>query len=294
MRVAASTYPIETPVSFEAYAQKQARWVEAAAEQRAQLLLFPEYATVELTSVLPAAMRGTLAQELEGLQAHLPALLDTFSALARKHQVYILGPSFPERDAASGRYYNRVRLHAPSGELATTDKLQMTCFESDDWGISPGPEQRVFETSLGVLGVAICYDSEFPLFVRRQVDLGAGLILVPSCTDTLAGYHRVSLSCRARALENQCYVLHASTAGAVPGSLTLDQNRGAAGIYGPVDVGFADDGVIARGALDTPGWVMADLDLAALARVREAGQVRNHRDWSTPGHLSGSVQRIKV
>jgi predicted amidohydrolase len=294
VRVAASTYPIEAPSTFEAYAQKQARWVAAAAEQRAQLLVFPEYASVELTSVLPAAVRGELARELEGLQAHLPALIETFTRLAVEHGVYILGPSFPERDLASGRYYNRARLHAPSGHVGVTDKLQMTCFESDEWGISPGPDQRVFDTALGVLGVALCYDSEFPLFVRRQVDAGAALVLVPSCTDTLAGYHRVSLSCRARALENQCYMLHASTVGEVPGSLALDQNRGAAGVYGPVDRGFADDGVIARGALDQPGWVMADLDLAALARVREAGQVRNHRDWSTPGHLSGNVQRVPV
>ena len=82
---------------------------------------------------------------------------------------------------------------------------------------------------------------------------------------------------RARALENQCYVVLAPTVGAVPDSLALDQNRGAAAIYGPVDRGFADDGVIARGAFDTPGWVMADLDFAALAKVRADGQVRNHR-----------------
>ena len=291
LRVAACAYPVEAPADFAAYAQKQARWVEAAVEQGAQLLVFPEYAAVELTSTLDAAVRGELQRELAALQPLLPNLLQTFSELAQKHGVYILSPSFPERDAESGRYHNRARLHGPSGAAGVIEKLQMTRFESEQWGISAGQTQRVFETPHGIIGVAICYDSEFPLLVRKQVELGAELVLVPSNTDTLAGYHRVALSCRARALENQVYVVHAPTVGALPESLALDENHGAAAIYGPVDRGFADDGVIARGAFDTPGWVMADLDRAALAKVRSDGQVRNHRDWDQPAHASAATTR---
>jgi predicted amidohydrolase len=142
------------------------------------------------------------------------------------------------------------------------------------------------------LGIAICYDSEFPLLVRRQVEAGASVMLVPSCTDTLAGYHRVQLSCRARALENQCFVLQAVTVGSSPWSISLDENTGAAGIFGPIDRGFPSDGVLAVGELDQPGWVFADLDLACLAEVRRAGQVKNHADWSQPGHLEGAVGRM--
>ena len=78
----------------------------------------------------------------------------------------------------------------------------MTRFESERWGVHASDAAPVIETDLGVVGVAICYDSEFPLIVRRQVEAGAELILVPSCTDTMAGYHRVALSCRARAGES--------------------------------------------------------------------------------------------
>jgi predicted amidohydrolase len=193
-----------------------------------------------------------------------------------------------------GAFRNRIRLHAPSGNTGVSEKLQMTRFERDEWGIAAGTEQRVFDTELGMIGVAICYDVEFPLLVRRQVEAGAEIILVPSCTDTLAGYHRVALSCRARALENQCFVVQAPTVGGAAWSIAVDQNWGAAAIYGPVDRGFASDGVVVQGALDTPGWVVGELDLTALGRVRAEGQVTNHRDWSLPGHLSARLDCVVV
>jgi predicted amidohydrolase len=127
------------------------------------------------------------------------------------------------------------------------------------------------------------------LIARRLIEAGAELLLVPSCTDTLAGHNRVSLSCRARALENQCFVVHAVTVGAAPWSLALDENHGAAAVVAPVDLGFPSDGVLAQGALDAPCWLHAELDLEALAYVRTHGQVVNHRDWSETNHLQGSV-----
>jgi predicted amidohydrolase len=294
LRVASAAYPIERIASFDAYAYKLGRAVAAAADGGGQLLVFPEYGSVELSAALPAADSGELRRELHGLQRFLAQSIEMFSALATRHRVHILAPSFPERDPATGRFHNRARLHAPSGAIGVIEKLQMTRFESEEWGIDPGRQQRVFDTELGTIGVAICYDSEFPALVRAQIATGAELILVPSCTDTLAGYHRVALSCRARALENQCFVVQSSTVGDAPWSLALDHNHGAAAIYGPVDRGFADDGVLAQGALDAPGWVFADLDLAALAEVRANGQVRNHRDWNTVAHENAEtiVQKL--
>jgi predicted amidohydrolase len=294
LRVAACGYPIERLASFEMYVAKQTALVEAAVQQGARLLVFPEYASMELTSLLEPEQQGELQRELVALQGLLPDMLGTYAALARKHGVYILGPSFPERIAAEGVVRNRVRLHAPSGEVGVTEKLQMTRFEREEWGVAAGRTQRVFDTEIGTLGIAICYDAEFPLLVRRQVEAGAEIVLVPSCTDTLAGYYRVALSCRARALENQCYVVLSPTMGGAAWSIAVDQNWGAAALYGPVDRGFASDGVVAQGSLDAPGWVFGDLDLAALARVREEGQVTNHRDWSLASHLLGAIECVHV
>jgi predicted amidohydrolase len=294
VRVAACAYPIERLESFVAFAQKQELLVERAVQEGARLLVFPEYASMELTSLLPLEEQGDLQRELFALQGLFQDFLATYTALAKKHGIYILGPSFPERLTNADVFRNRNRLHAPNGELGVSEKMQMTRFEREEWGIAPGACSRVFHTELGVIGVAICYDAEFPLLVRRQVEAGAEIILVPSCTDTLAGYHRVALSCRARALENQCYVVQAPTVGGAAWSIAVDQNWGAAAVYGPVDRGFASDGVVAQGALDTPGWVFGDLDLAELARVRREGQVTNHRDWSLPGHLAGSLESVSL
>lgn len=116
--------------------------------------------------------------------------------------------------------------------------------------------------------------------VRAQTLAGAGLILVPSCTDTWHGFHRVCLCARARAIENQCYVAVAPTVGDAPSLATLDTNHGYAAVFGPADRGFPEDGVIARGEPDRAMWVFADLDFAALDAVRENGAVRNFRDWA--------------
>jgi predicted amidohydrolase len=180
-------------------------------------------------------------------------------------------------------YRNRSYLFHPDGRSEFQEKLQMTRFENEQWLIQAGDTLRVFDTELGRIGIDVCYDSEFPLIARRQVEMGADLILVPSCTDTLAGYWRVRIGSQARALENQCFVVQSSTVGEAPWSPAVDVNVGAAAIYAPVDRGFPDDGVLATGELNAAQWVYADVNLAAIAEVRRSGQVFNYRDW--PGQL---------
>jgi hypothetical protein len=64
-----------------------------------------------------------------------------------------------------------------------------------------------------------------------------------------------------------------------PPLATLDENHGCAGIYGPVDRGFSEDGVVTEGTPDIPQWVFATLDAGRLDAVRVDGAVRNHHDW---------------
>jgi predicted amidohydrolase len=161
----------------------------------------------------------------------------------------------------------------------------MTRFEKEQWLIKAGHDIRVFETDIGKVGINICYDSEFPLIARQQVAAGADLILVPSCTDTEAGFHRVRIGCQARALENQCYVVQSPTFGVAAWSEAVDINTGRASVYTPVDYGFPDNGILVEGSTDKAEWVYADLDLAEIARVRQEGQVFNYRDWPLQNEL---------
>ena len=125
----------------------------------------------------------------------------------------------------------------------------MTPFERD-WGIKPGHPIRVFDTQIGKIGIAICYDSEFPLLVRGMAEAGAEVILIPSCTERISGYHRVRAGARARSLENQVATVLSPTVGDALWSPAVDHNAGAAGIYVPPEQMVSDDGVLAEGVIN--------------------------------------------
>jgi predicted amidohydrolase len=187
--------------------------------------------------------------------------------------------SLPECDE-DGVAHNVARIVSPKGAIGEQRKLIMTRFERERWLVEGSHQINVFETRLGRLGIAICYDAEFPLIVRAMSEAGASAILVPSCTDSLHGYARVRVAAQARALENQCYVVQSPTVGEAPWSPAVDVSVGAAGVFGPPDLGFPEDGVVALGTLNEPMWLCADLDLAAVARVRREGHVLNDKHWA--------------
>ena len=274
VRLGLLQYGVARVASLEAYAVRLEALVGEGAAQ-ADLLVMPEYACMELAGALTSVPDP--AVELREVCARSRTLLELMRAAARRHRVWLLPGSLPW--AEGGRIRNRAPLIDPEGGVAFQDKHVMTRFETEAWDVQSGNPPSVFETPWGLIGIAICYDSEFPMLVRAQVEAGAWLILVPTCTDTLHGFNRVRLSARARALENQCYVAVAPTVGTAPWLATLDANRGRAGIYSPVDRGFPEDGVVLEGRLDEPGWVFATLDPALLETVRRDGGVRNHRDW---------------
>ncbi len=278
-RIAAAQYDIEFLGTWETYERKIERWFEEAARNGARFLAFPEYFSMELASLFPKAVYSSLSKQLEALQEVLPRFLELFGAAAAAHGVYVVAGSFPVR-VPDGTYRNRSFLFGPAGAHGYQDKLQMTRFERERWSIRGGDAIETFEIEFGKIAIDVCYDGEFPLIARAQVEAGATLIVVPSCTDTRAGYYRVRVGAQARALENQCYVVQASTVGSAPWSEAVDVNVGAAGVFTPIDYGFPDDGILALGELNVPGWVYADIDLASVERVRAEGQVFNHRDWA--------------
>lgn len=278
MIVAAAAYGVSAHANFDSFAAKLRQLVASAAAHRAELLLLPEYQVMELATALDAATRADLAAQLLALQVWVPEYERLLIALAQEFRLCIVGGSLPVRDA-DGQFRNRCTIATADGRQLHQFKLQMTRFERESWGVSAGRGQVVVDLGECRLGVAICYDSEFPMLVRELVKDGANLICVPSCTDSLHGYHRVEVACRARALENQCYVLVTHTVGDLPDSPAIDENHGAAALYGPPDRGFPADGVIARTAIDTPALLIAELDFSKVQEVRQNGQVLNHRDW---------------
>lgn len=276
MKLALAPFGVSPPSSFKAFLLRIERLAAEASLAGADLLALPEYAAM----VCAGAEIKSPDIEAELLHAVSKAdeILAELVAMAKRHKLYILGGSLPMRDA-DGKIRNRAPFIAPSGQLAFQDKQCMTRFEDEEWGVAGGAAPNVFETSFGRIGVSICYDSEFPLHVRPQVAAGAKLILVPCCTASPAGFNRVRLSSRARAVENQCYVAVIPLVGEAAWSGSIDENVGHAALFTPCDLGFPEDGVAAAGALNEPKLVFAEVDFAAIDKVRQEGAVLNNLHW---------------
>jgi predicted amidohydrolase len=273
LRVALSQWRVGRGTGVGGWAARLDGVVAEAASRGVQLVVLPEYAPLELA----AGETPDLARELSETVAQADAAVEAAGQIARRYGVWLLPGTLPFR--MEGGIRNRAPLIAPDGRIAFQDKHVMTRFESESWGVRAGAPPSVFETPWGRIGIAICFDVEFPSLVRAQIEAGAWLILVPSCTDTMHGFNRVRVAAAARAMENQCYVAITPTVGEAPWCGTLDVNRGYAAVFGPVDRGFPEDGLLARGALDAEQLVYADLDPAALDAVRHDGAVRNHLSW---------------
>ncbi|RJK97271.1 amidohydrolase [Paracoccus aestuarii] len=278
MKIASAAYPIDWFDTFDAYADKLTRWVEGAG---ADLLVFPEYGAMELASLGGRAVAGDLKAGLHEVARHAPAVRALHAELAARHGCHILGASGPVFEGA--RPVNRAVLYGPGGVIGHQDKQIMTRFEREEWDVTGAPGLRIFDTDLGRMGVLICYDSEFPLLGRALAEAGAQILLVPSCTDTVAGFHRVRIGAMARALESQCVVVHAPTVGACDWLPALDENRGRAAIYGPPDGFWPETGIIAQGAMDEPGWLRAEVDLGRVTLSRREGAVLPFAHWPEQG-----------
>ncbi|EYB69018.1 nitrilase/cyanide hydratase and apolipoprotein N-acyltransferase [Deinococcus phoenicis] len=281
--MAAAAYPVDFHPDWAAYEAKVTAWVADAAGQGGRLLVFPEYAALELIGLLPPDLHHDILGLRPALQAFVPGFVALHAGLARQYGVGLVAGSLPVAEA--GGFVNRAFVFGPDGTRSCQDKLLMTRFEAEEWDISAGGGVRVFELppeGAGEeplrFGVAICYDSEFPALARRMAEAGAEVLAVPSFTGARAGYTRVRVGGMARALENQCYALHAPLVAQADWTYAVEQAVGRAAVYAPADDGLPDTGLVAEGGWNVPGWLVTDLDLSLIRRVREQGHVLNWRD----------------
>lgn len=281
VHVAAANYPIDEPKTFDDWAGKIRRWVAEAADGGAELLVFPEYAAIEYAAIHGPSVTHDLGATLEVVADAYDARLAVHQQLADDHGVFILAGSGPKRHPP-GLFVNAAQLVGPKGFFGEQIKMIMTPFEHD-WGVTGGFDidapLEVFETAIGRISVAICYDSEFPLLVREMTERGAEILLVPSCTERISGYHRVRDGSRARALENQIAVVTSPTVGTAPWSPAVDINTGAAGVFVPPDFRTSETGSLTEADLNVPGWITATLPIETLRRLRDDGEMRNYIDW---------------
>ncbi|AWN24723.1 amidohydrolase [Deinococcus irradiatisoli] len=287
LRVAAAAYLCQQYAHWDDYEAALSGVVAAGVETGAGVLVLPEYASMELVSLLPHHLWPNVQAQRAAMQPLLPAFLDLHSRLSRQHGVYLLASSVPV-EVTPSRYVNRAHFFGPDGTGDFQDKLVMTRFETEEWLIESGEGLKVFDTAYGKIGVNICYDAEFPDFARAQAAAGMDVLLVPSFTETRRGYHRVRVGSMARALENQIYTVHAPCLADALWTYALETAVGASAFYAPPDNGLPESGVLAEGAFDVPGWLSGDLDLDLIREVRRSGQVLGARDLTWAARQASS------
>lgn len=300
--ISAAQYPILKFNSVADWIQNIEAWIIKAKNENSNICLFPEYGSLDLTSLIPENSKinseELLQNQLHELQKFHSVFLDTFITFAKKYSIYIVAPSFPIR--VGSKFYNRAYFIAPSGHYHFQDKIHMTRFEDEDWGISASESTlKVFETNLGQFGIQICFDIEFPWASHLLASHGVDTILVPSCTEGLAGMHRVHTGAKARALENQLYVVVSHTVGEALWSPAVDRNTGEAIAFSTSDQNFPATGILNSGNLNSPQWLTTTLDLNKIEAVRKNGQVFNFNHsqkypWNSPTDFSIKIEKVSL
>lgn len=295
IKIASAQYAFDKLYSLDEWEDKIRRWVQSGVETGAELLVFPEYAAIEMAGCFGPEVYGDLRKTLECVAGLAERRVQLHASLALEHDVHILVGSGPMKSSHGG-FVNGAHLVVPDGLVGCQEKTIMTPFEKE-WGVGAGSQLKVFDTLFGRVGILICYDCEFPLLARAMVEAGAEILLVPSCTERVSGFNRVRIGVQARALENGIVVVQSATVGEALWSPVVDYNFGTAGIYVPPEIGLSDDGVLVEGVANEVGWVNGSVDLTALRELRDKGEMRNFHDWSVQpgfGDLGECVEIVSL
>lgn len=196
------------------------------------------------------------------------------AALASTHGVWLVGGTLPLR-AGSGRTRAACLVFGPDGRRAARyDKIHL--FDVDVPGgevhcesrsTEPGTEPAVVETGAGRLGLSVCYDLRFPELYRELRRRGATLFAVPAAFTAATGAAHWEVLLRARAIEDQCWVLAAAQSGQHPGGRHTHGHSMVIDPWGAV-VAHRPEGA---------GVVVADIDPDRLVELRQRFPVFEHR-----------------
>ncbi len=271
IRVATLQYLIRPITSFEQFRDQVEGLVDTAAGYDCQLLVFPEYFTVQLLTL--GDVKRPIELQIRDLAKQRDRFVSLMSDLARQRNIYIVAGTIPVIDPETNSLRNHSFVCSPRGEVGVQGKLKMTRFEREEWRVTESRTLRVFETDFGRLAVAICYDVEFPEIARAAARMGAHILVVPSCTDDRQGFLRVRYCAHARTIENQMYAIHSCTVGSLPMVPAVSLNYGQASILTPSDFPFARDGILAEGHPNQEAMVIGELNLRTVVDARESGTV---------------------
>lgn len=238
--------------------------VEQAVAQGARLVSLPEYWPIlgkresDKVAVAEPPGAGPIQQWM--------------AQLAAEKGIWLVGGTVPLISAEAGKVLNTCLVFGPQGELLSRyDKIHLFGFTRGDESynesrtITAGSTVASFESPLGRVGLSVCYDLRFPELYRA---LGTcAMIVVPSAFTATTGRAHWEILLRARAIENQCYVLAAAQGGHHTNGR---QTWGHSMLVDPW-------GEIVAVLPEGEGCVVGELNVALLIRTRESLPALKHR-----------------
>jgi len=217
------------------------------------------------------------AQEVRAAAEPVPGpRTERIAEVARRHRMWVHGGSVLERDGE--RVFNTSALFDRDGALVATYR-KIHLFDADPPGAVPSRESAVFtpgdqvvtaETEFGRVGLSICYDVRFPELYRALVVQGATIMFVPAAFRYETGIDHWEPLLRARAIEDQAFVIAAAQWGSWGPPGREQRNFGHSLVADPW-------GRVLAEAPDGPGVTFAELDLGQVQRTREILPALRHR-----------------
>ncbi|TBR15962.1 MAG: carbon-nitrogen hydrolase family protein [Rugosibacter sp.] len=241
-----------------------ARLINEAATAGAQLIVLPEYFPL----IGASDAERLAAREMIG---HGP-IQDFLSTMARQQGLWLVGGSLPLVSNNPDKMRNTCLVFNPQGErVARYDKIHLFGFHKEDEHydeaatIEAGDEVVTCNTPCGRMGLSICYDLRFAELYRRMGEVN--LIVVPAAFTETTGRAHWEILLRARAIENQCYVVAAAQGGRHPNGRMTHGNSMIIDPWGEI-LARIDKG---------EGVVTADFDPRRLASIRTRLPALQHR-----------------
>jgi len=263
MSTVAAIQMVSTPNVDENIATAR-RLVAQAAATGARLVLLPEYWPIMgMSDSDKVAKAEPLGQG---------PIQDFMAQAAREHGIWLLGGTLPLASDDPEKVINTTLVYDPEGRhVGRYDKIHLFGFTkgtesyNESRTIVPGRHVGTVETAVGKVGMSVCYDLRFPELFRAMGPLS--LIVVPAAFTYTTGRAHWEILLRARAIENQCYVLAAAQGGEhVNGRRTWGHSM-------LVDPWGEVKSVLAEGE----GIVHGEVDPSFIESVRESLPALKHR-----------------
>ena len=256
------------------------RLIAQAAAQGAQLVALPEYFCLlgrhdtDKLSVAETPLCEVGERPAAGIATQRAPIQQALADAAREHRLWLIGGTVPLRTADPQRVRNSNCVFAPDGSLAARyDKMHLFCFDNGKERYDEGRVLEAGDVPQAVqcddfrVGLSVCYDLRFPELYRALMEPPCDLIAVPSAFTHTTGAAHWELLLRARAVENQAYVIAPAQGG------THQNGRRTWGHSMIVDPWGEVLGVLPEGE----GVVLAEVDLERIAAVRRQLPALEHR-----------------